>query len=1544
MSDLNIIIPVKNEAENIQELVERIHTSLYPVGIKYRLIFVDDHSEDTTVEEIKKISEKYPVILHIKEGKPGKAYSILEGSKFATTDNLAMIDADLQYPPEVIPAMYKLLDVHGVVVSNRKRYKTSSLRKIGSKLNGLIFERILHGFKVDTQSGLKLFKKEIIEHLTEEDVTGWTVDMPLLRTSLELGYSIGCIDIEFVERKNGKSKVNFLKTALEIGSSSLKLKFKKRKIYPIRAKNSDSPIGAGVAHKGKRFITHTHLPHDISALNTLHLWQKIALFSSIAALSISFILATKLTAIILITFLSFVYFVDLVFSLRVLLKSLHNPPEIKISDEELQTLKDEDLPLYTILCPLYKEAKILPHFIGNIDRIDWPKEKLEVILLLEEDDKETISASQNIFIPSYIRTLIVPQSQPKTKPKACNYGLAYSQGEYLVIYDAEDEPDPLQLKKAYLAFKKLGDRVVCLQSKLNYYNTHHNVLTRLFTTEYSLWFDLILPGLQAAEAVIPLGGTSNHFKTEKLKELHGWDPFNVTEDCDLGARLFKNGYKTALLDSTTYEEANSRITSWIRQRSRWIKGYIQTYLVHMRDPIRFHKEFGLQALIFQLVVGARMTFILINPILWAATISYFTLYKFVGPAIESLYPTPVFYIAVTSLVFGNFIYFYNYMMACAKKGQWSLVKWVFLIPIYWLITSIAAAVAFYQLIVAPHFWEKTEHGLHLEVKEKRKEAKRLLPKLALSDAVFGGGVLIFASMAANFSNFLYNAYLGRSVDLSQFGTVSLIGNIFTLVGVITAAVSKTVSYKTAYLLGKFGYTVSDFWDRTQKVSWFGAFITTLIWLLSIPLLANFFNEVDIIPFLLFTPFWIFALVGSVNNGFLSGNLKFGALAVMVFLESTTKLLFAYLFIELGFKDLVYAAIPASLVISFVFAWIVSIRLKKQKLVYERNIELKFPVGFFTTSILTSIAGVATLTFDVILAKHYLPAVVAGQYALLSLSGKIVYFLGSLFAQFITPIVSKREGAGKKSENVFYKLLGGSIAFSFVGFLAIGIFGHITTPLLFGEKAVSLIPYLPLYALAMFQLSVASAIVVYHQIRKHYLFPIISFSIAVLEVIGIALNHNSISDITLVVTTLGSVQLFLVTFFHVLYEPLLALSRNVRDLLGLFTSLNGNGKQSENLRILVLNWRDTKHVYGGGAEVYIEEIAKRWVKEGHKITLFCGNDGKSERNEVVDGIRIIRRGGFYTVYVWAFFYYLFQFYSKFDIVVDCENGIPFFTPLYVRIPKILLIHHVHQDVFRRHLKFPLSIVAMTLESKLMPFLYKNSQIVTISESSKRDIVRQGWAIRENIQIVNPGINAKAFKKAKKTRTPTFTYVGRLKHYKNIDVAIKAQSLVSAKFKEACLFIAGKGEEEENLKVLARELGTNGAVVFKGFVSEKGKAKLLSKSWAAIQPSSFEGWGITVIEANACGVPVIASKTKGLSDSVVDGVTGILVPPKDPEELAKAMEGIILDKKARLILSRKAYEWSKNFSWDKSANQFLRIIFKTIEKERSVLFVRKFELAK
>jgi len=276
--------------------------------------------------------------------------------------------------------------------------------------------------------------------------------------------------------------------------------------------------------------------------------------------------------------------------------------EIDTTAEEVAALADRSLPVYTILVPLYKETAVLPRLVEAIDQLDYPKAKLDVKLLLEEDDAETIAFARAAGLPSHFRLVIVPQGMPKGKPKACNYGLIQAQGEYVVIYDAEDLPERDQLKKALVAFSKGDDRLACVQAKLNYFNRDQNLLTCWFTTEYSMWFDLFLPGLDASGAPIPLGGTSNHFRTDMLRGIGAWDPYNVTEDADLGVRLFKRGWTTAVIDSTTYEEANSEVYNWIRQRSRWVKGYIQTYLVHMRHPLDLLRQLGPKGFFsFQLV-------------------------------------------------------------------------------------------------------------------------------------------------------------------------------------------------------------------------------------------------------------------------------------------------------------------------------------------------------------------------------------------------------------------------------------------------------------------------------------------------------------------------------------------------------------------------------------------------------------------------------------------------------------------------------------------------------------------------------------------------------------------------------------------------------------------------------------------------------------------------------------------------------------------------------------------------------------------------------
>lgn len=475
-----------------------------------------------------------------------------------------------------------------------------------------------------------------------------------------------------------------------------------------------------VIHKGKRYVTHTSLHHSESALITLTTNHFLIIFLLILLLYTVFaIWGFTVLAIVFLSLITFLYFSDLFFNLFLIIRSFTKRSEIVITKEEINSYEKYDWPMYTIFCPLYKEASILPQFVDSIKNIDYPKEKLEVLLLLEEDDMQTIETAQKMDLPEYFKILIVPHSFPKTKPKAVNYGLSMASGKYAVIFDAEDIPDPDQLKKSVIAFNKVDKKVICLQAKLNFYNTKQNLLTRLFTAEYSMWFDLILPGLQSINAPIPLGGTSNHFIVDKLNELKGWDPFNVTEDCDLGIRIWRKRYKTEIFDSTTWEEANSKIGNWFRQRSRWIKGYIQTFLVHYKKPLTFILEnFNMHIFSFNLVVLGKVVSIFINPFMWLITILYFIFRSQIGEQIEQIFPPFIYYIALISLILGNFLYIYCMVLGLAKREYWDLIPFFVLIPIYWLMMSMAAWIALYQLIIKPHYWEKTIHGLHLNKKLK----------------------------------------------------------------------------------------------------------------------------------------------------------------------------------------------------------------------------------------------------------------------------------------------------------------------------------------------------------------------------------------------------------------------------------------------------------------------------------------------------------------------------------------------------------------------------------------------------------------------------------------------------------------------------------------------------------------------------------------------------------------------------------------------------------------------------------------------------------
>jgi len=446
-----------------------------------------------------------------------------------------------------------------------------------------------------------------------------------------------------------------------------------------------------------------------SALVTFTTPQLMFIFGMVAVTVIGMVLDFKDTTITINVLLSSFFVISIIFKLFLALVGSRFELHQAVTRDEVKAVVDEELPIYTIHLPVYKEDKLIKKLIWNLQSLDYPREKLDIKLLIEEDDDKTLNAVRNLDFPAIFEVIVVPFHMPKTKPKACNYGLHFSRGKFLTIYDAEDIPDTDQLKKVVALFNKLPPNYICIQSALNYFNRNENFLTRMFTLEYSYWFDYMLPGLDTFDIPIPLGGTSNHFKFEFLVELGGWDPFNVTEDADLGVRAYAKGYKVAIINSTTYEEANNEPFNWIRQRSRWIKGYMQSYLVHMRNPRALWRKVGWKGFLgFNFFIGATPITFLVYPILLSIFLCYVI---FDMSSIRAFFPDWVLFMSIFNLMVGNILMIYVNMMAVFKRRYYELILFAIANPIYWLMHSISAYKGLYQLIVKPFYWEKTNHGL-----------------------------------------------------------------------------------------------------------------------------------------------------------------------------------------------------------------------------------------------------------------------------------------------------------------------------------------------------------------------------------------------------------------------------------------------------------------------------------------------------------------------------------------------------------------------------------------------------------------------------------------------------------------------------------------------------------------------------------------------------------------------------------------------------------------------------------------------------------------
>jgi cellulose synthase/poly-beta-1,6-N-acetylglucosamine synthase-like glycosyltransferase len=371
-------------------------------------------------------------------------------------------------------------------------------------------------------------------------------------------------------------------------------------------------------------------------------------------------------------------------------------------------------PRYTVLVPLHREPEIARQLLTALGELDYPRDRLEILILLEADDlitRAAFEAQADLLAHAQAQLVLVPPGEPRTKPRACNVGLLRATGELVVVYDAEDRPEPDQLRKAAAAFAQLPDDTICLQAKLNYYNWRHNWLARLFTLEYTAWFDLYLPGLYALGLPIPLGGTSNHFRTAALRELGGWDAHNVTEDCELGVRLARAGKATRILDSTTWEEACCALGPWLRQRSRWVKGYLQTFFAHTRDVDALVRDLGRWRTLGMCLTVGGLAFSLLLLVPSLVVLAWWMTASLTDPL---WVPGPWLRGASAGMAVFVLAFVASHVVGVRQRQLHGTAAFGLLLPVYWLLMSLGAWRGLVHFFARPFHWDKTPHGLSPE--------------------------------------------------------------------------------------------------------------------------------------------------------------------------------------------------------------------------------------------------------------------------------------------------------------------------------------------------------------------------------------------------------------------------------------------------------------------------------------------------------------------------------------------------------------------------------------------------------------------------------------------------------------------------------------------------------------------------------------------------------------------------------------------------------------------------------------------------------------
>ncbi len=441
---------------------------------------------------------------------------------------------------------------------------------------------------------------------------------------------------------------------------------------------------------------------QLSAKTVAVAWQGATIGALIVALPVFTIRFPAQTALAAHAFFS-LFFLSCVY-LRLAAASLKSKYRYAL----LKSVDPASYPVYSVLVPLYRESEVVPELVAALDKIVWPRSKLEIKIICEADDEATLSALAAVPLKPWVEVVAVPACLPRTKPKALNFAAQLISGDFIAVYDAEDRPHPYQMVEAWQRFHGECANLACLQAPLVVTNIMQSGIARMFGFEYAALFRGILPWLAKKNLVLPLGGTSNHFRKSSLQNIGYWDPYNVTEDADIGLRLCRAGYRVSTITRPTYEDGPAQLDTWIKQRTRWFKGWLQTWLVHNRSPLLLMRQLGIGSFIMsQILFAGLLVSALAHPLLLYTVIDLTV--KILSGSLENSIEATLLIVDTTNIAlgYGAFLMLGYRSLITAERHRFHGV--ILATPLYWMAMSIAAWRAVHQLVRKPFYWEKTPH-------------------------------------------------------------------------------------------------------------------------------------------------------------------------------------------------------------------------------------------------------------------------------------------------------------------------------------------------------------------------------------------------------------------------------------------------------------------------------------------------------------------------------------------------------------------------------------------------------------------------------------------------------------------------------------------------------------------------------------------------------------------------------------------------------------------------------------------------------------------